>query len=693
MLARTTQSFLGTGLNRYAAALSGGEFVLFAAAAAPAESPGLVAGRHIAVRDTEGLANGDNAADGGSAPRIRIFGYTNLADGGSGWIDVNVDGSVELEEVSGDMRVGLIRSRTDDVTLTAAGSILDADPADPGTSATDLRDVEGVNIDLVATAGSIGTEADFVETNLLDSVGGTAQTGTVDADALLAVLIYETAGDLRVGLVTARQNDPSKTSDATLATRAGSILDGDLDAEADVVAIRIDLAAAGGGIGRYGHDLGIDSSVAGWKSGSLYAEATGNIQITETDDELVVLAAKSRDGLVRLTVPDTAAPRGPPATNPSEDAQPQDLILLATGRSLVAQNDPRNVAPSTSAASQAATGTRSGIWASHGHRPVGRRRRQRAGHDRDRRGRHDHDPRRHEPPVHARSERSIEPRQGQRRAGRRQRRHRRGPGGWGTTMLFGGRVGGVFDLGGASDPTDLTKIFGHVDVDTFTFDQTFLGAKTRVYGSQDESALDEADGEDRFVVDRLQTMAVAAGHTLTLDGQARSDSYTILTTGSQGAERNYVVNVLDTGAQDDGVDELAIFGADGTLNGESSPGVKYPTDDIFLLRRVTQIAGETGRPAGVRRAAARHASTACATRSRATRRHPTPSASTTTPPSTGACRSSASAATTSSPPTTTARSRRSTAAPATTRSRSARSSARSATSPPAGWRRRTSSRP
>ena len=39
----------------------GGEFVLFAAAAAAAESPGLTAGRHIVVQDTEGLADLDRS--------------------------------------------------------------------------------------------------------------------------------------------------------------------------------------------------------------------------------------------------------------------------------------------------------------------------------------------------------------------------------------------------------------------------------------------------------------------------------------------------------------------------------------------------------------------------------------------------------------------------------------------------------
>ena len=106
------------------------------------------------------------------------------------------------------------------------------------------------------------------------------------------------------------------------------------------------------------------------------------------------------------------------------------------------------------------------------------------------------------------------------------------------------------------------------------------------------------DGEDLFFVAYLQSMD--DGEPLTLDGQADTDRYVVYTTGSQGASRDYVINVLDTGAPDDGVDTLSIYGADSTLNGYVSPGTPYAYDDIFLLRRVTAIAGETAtRPAFV----------------------------------------------------------------------------------------------
>ena len=100
-----------------------------------------------------------------------------------------------------------------------------------------------------------------------------------------------------------------------------------------------------------------------------------------------------------------------------------------------------------------------------------------------------------------------------------------------------------------------------------------------------------ATSEDVFVVYYLQSMDVVAapaqladgergaGHSLTLDGQADTDYYSVYTTGSQGAVRNYVINVLDTGAPDDGVDELAIYGYDN------------------LARRVQRLrAGDAGAP-------------------------------------------------------------------------------------------------
>ena len=136
----------------------------------------------------------------------------------------------------------------------------------------------------------------------------------------------------------------------------------------------------------------------------------------------------------------------------------------------------------------------------------------------------------------------------------------------------------------------ITRIFGNFDDDQFWFLSTTLGGKTRTYGSNTPTNCPAAgppgpcgvdapyanDGLDLFVVDRLPSMNVDAGHTLTLDGQADTDTYIVNTNGSNVAvEHNYVINVLDTGAKNDGLDTLSV-------NGTEDP-------DVFLMRQVSWI--------------------------------------------------------------------------------------------------------
>lgn len=107
---------------------------------------GLIAGTgNIIIKDVEGATTGEGLA----TPTVAVLGLTDLL--GTGHIDVNVDNWVDLTEITGALRVGLIYSRGADVTLLAsAGSILDAlnDAA---------SDVTGVNITLTALPGGIGT--------------------------------------------------------------------------------------------------------------------------------------------------------------------------------------------------------------------------------------------------------------------------------------------------------------------------------------------------------------------------------------------------------------------------------------------------------------------------------------------------------------------------------------------------------
>ena len=77
-----------------------------------------------------------------------------------------------------------------------------------------------------------------------------------------------------------------------------------------------------------------------------------------------------------------------------------------------------------------------------------------------------------------------------------------------------------------------------------------------------------------------------AEHTLRLDGQSDTDTFEVFTLGSNGPDqRNYIINVLDTGASDDGVDELFVYG-------------NATEDDTFMLRESAYIPNEDADRAG-----------------------------------------------------------------------------------------------
>ena len=448
-------------------------------------------------------------------------------------IDVLSNGGIYVDEPGGDMYVGHVHSTGGDVYLRTPRRVLDAD-------GDTTADVTGRNITaVVGTGGSqggFGTTADFVEIDV-DRNNSAApgkltitDTASANTDGVFVTEIVTPASpganDLKVGKI-------QTNGDASLVTENGSVVDANAggagDASADVLADDVDVFADQGSIGSTAgtNDLDVDSS---WTStGDVGLRATDSVYVTETDSTLHLILAQTSTGDVRLTVRESA------------DLD-EDLDVIYAGSVLYVESAPEDVGDASDYEIDSAG------WVEV-----------RIGDD-----------------LVDKSNTTIEaaeyvdvylddvnldPTQGA------------------DTKLVGTLRPGPLSGGW------IIRVFGHTDVDTIEFEQTNLDGKTKAYGSQNTSATDGADGEDRMVVDRLLTMDVASGHTLTLDGQAGSDNYWVYTTGSQSSLRNYVVNVLDKGAEDDGVDELAIFGVDGSGNGESSPGVEYPVDDIFLLRR------------------------------------------------------------------------------------------------------------
>ncbi|MCC6629565.1 MAG: hypothetical protein IT340_19470, partial [Chloroflexi bacterium] len=136
--------------------------------------------------------------------RIDLSANTNLI--GLGRIDVTTNGNIALVETEGDLRAGSIVSTLNNVTLTAAAGIVDAD----GDAAAD---VSGNRLVLMALAGSIGSFLNDLE---IDSAHAAA--GDVLAVATGDVFVSELTGSLVVDQVEAGSGDVRlSTHDTTAA--------------------------------------------------------------------------------------------------------------------------------------------------------------------------------------------------------------------------------------------------------------------------------------------------------------------------------------------------------------------------------------------------------------------------------------------------------------------------------------------
>lgn len=566
------------------------------------------------------------------ATRINILGITEVTGSSTGDITAITNGWIALTERTGDMRIEVVRSNASDVLLFSPRSILDAqDDANRVGDIDQAADVAGVNITMIAGAGfvnpnpsqvaaqilnptllaggltgGIGTPTNFLEIDVNIAGSGAGTPGVLrafDTTALTTAGIFldEITGDLNVHTVWTLR-------DVSMRTREGSILDFKPgEDEANVLGQSIDLDANGAGasIGdkASGNDLEIDSG-RGSVNHDVALEATKDIYVTEIDSKLRLVLAHSYAGDIRITVRESA------------DLD-EHLELLHSGSARFAESTTSRPTNLPDAERQIPNGQ---IFAEAGSVTL------RVG---------DNVTLDSNSEILAAGAISIFGDYGNADAG------------YGTEMVLRGRIisNAVVTPGQQVDPTPatddddrpvgtarpnnavpnpaaLTQIYGAGDADRIDFgDATgiggttaqgtpgyiFIGSKTRVYGGGDEDLIRVFYLQDTWSVtspaqrDALASVQAAPGvfvdarlaeHTLTLDGQADTDTFEIYTIGSNGAdERNYVINVLDTGAPDDGVDELFVFGNDAATNG---PG----TDDIFLLRGMRFIPNETSNGAG-----------------------------------------------------------------------------------------------
>ncbi len=362
--------------------------------------PGITSDANITIRYAD-VVN-DSSFD---AYTIDILGITELRGAGAdlngnghlsiltdGWIGQPAGGTVSspiaaipFAEYTGDMRVGVIDSTQNDVTLVSPRAILD------GLGQTSSANILGRNITLTAGnngiatdpneisgAGGVGTPADFlqIEVNadggalglltVTDAQVGPATEPTLPLTGLThgleaggivipgattgtyGVFINQTTGALELNTVTT-------TGDASLTTSAGSIVDGrgtggvgDTSAvpAPNVTANDVDLNAIGGSIGSETDALKVFSSADLW---NLYAEPNAtatctrsftlgyqdaNYQNASSSERAVTatchLAAQADHNVYVIESPGTAGfavAGNPQAAFPEPVAAPIDLLL------------------------------------------------------------------------------------------------------------------------------------------------------------------------------------------------------------------------------------------------------------------------------------------------------------------------------------------------------------------------------
>ena len=580
------------------------------------------------------------ANDGVKATRINIESPEVEVRTEAGWneygdLSADTNGFITLTEWHGDMRLGVVRSTDDNVTLTAPGSIYDAPVGTPNPPPTGHQppesnpEVLGVNITLTAETGSIGEDSNFVE--IVSSID---RFGVLVAHAPGVIRITQTTGDLHVDEVsTCYGSSATKCANISLTTDKGSITDGHNGGlggtTPNVTGNTLDLQALGGSIGAANgtNDLKIFAAAGSectaaysyQYQGANYQNATGEqravtdtcdfaaqadytIYVTQTQGLLPVLLARAHDGNVRLTTTETGTGENhilllhngstlvvetsPSKSPPSPQPVPYGLIEAENGNVKLVSADNIVTDPSSQILATTKAGGSGALASSAACGPV--------------------------------TPNASDPNQPKNATGNIDICGDSHPGvagipGVGTTIVLRGSI--------TPGTEGLTRVFGNEYADTIIFDQTYLGGNTRAYGSATPTApggyAPEGDGsgkpcsttastcDDTFIVNRLQSMVplagdVALGSTLTLDGQSGSNTYDVYTSGSQFTENNYTVNVLGTHAPTDGNDTLNIFGYDSyTGNTPNKTGVNslsgenYATNDIFLLRSTPYITGET----------------------------------------------------------------------------------------------------
>ncbi|PYR14346.1 MAG: hypothetical protein DMF94_34420, partial [Acidobacteria bacterium] len=519
-------------------------------------------------------------ADAPGNIKLQQVGTDTTINGASRAIDdlhiakVHGGAAVDIRVAEGDMTIEKVDAATSAV-LIAQHSIADAQD----DAAAPLINVATGDLYLEATTGSIGASSNLLDIHASGDVSGLAGKSAylnspedlnitllraLDGAVVLRVSGSSTPGNTNIGLIQAHKGTVDIITEA-------SIIDRDKSKESDAVieAKNLDLVAHKGTIGTVDNPLEIDSSYL--SDGYVNADAQGRVFLVETKGTLNASIIRSHttdvdldaDGSILDFGADTAnnvtgvninltARHGDIGTatdaleidssNPSQgrlnaSALNSSINIAETdgplyvGTVLAATGDARlSVRDSTNSGEDLIMDSKASINAPSGFVLL------RVGDNVD-----------------------LQP---------------------GSQIHAGVSItihGDTDDLGKNADPeptliqiegtltSAYNEIAGERQGDTIIVRPELIVGWTRVLGDTDGLP----GGDDLIVVDHMTT-------PLDLDGRGGTDTYIVYTHGSEAAgKHDYIVNVLDSGAKDDGLDTLTI---EGTRD-----------NDIFLLRRMSAI--------------------------------------------------------------------------------------------------------
>ncbi len=276
--------------------------------AAGADDVRLKSGQAITNADGNGATNviaGDTIleAANGAIGTAGTPVYLNLTPGGT--ITGRASTNIYLIERSGDMNVEFMfaQSGSDGVVLkTLNGDIVDA-------LDTDFTKIAANHVKLTAMNGGIGEPGDYLDIDV-------AGAGTLEADADDDIFIAETFGNMNVHHV------KSNTGDVDLKA-AISLLDALSSPLPEITGNNITLTAEIGGIGVAGNDVDINSAFSG--PGQLTATSLlANAYIIETDgsgptvDDLTINEVSSGPTFTTfITAPEGSILNGKPNDDPN----------------------------------------------------------------------------------------------------------------------------------------------------------------------------------------------------------------------------------------------------------------------------------------------------------------------------------------------------------------------------------------